>query len=447
MKEYVSSRNACKACTPLGAALVFKGIEGAVSLLHGSQGCSTYMRRYIISHFREPIDIASSNFSESSAVFGGKDNLKTALDNVIKQYDPKLIGVATTCLAETIGESVGMILQEYIRERSGKNLPIIIEVSTPSYTGTHIDGFHKTVRAIVKSISDGENMHKRINVFPGLVSPADIRYLKEILTDFGVPHSILPDYSQTLDSGDWEHYQRIPEGGTPIAEIISMGGAPASIEFGSSIERTGTAAEYLADHFQIPRYGFCVPVGIRQSDILFKFLEEYSGRATPEKYTRERGRLVDSYFDGHKYIFGKKAVVYGEEDFVIAVSSFLSEIGATPALCVSGGESGRFSELLERTVPGIGATAVVKEGSDFMEAAELAEKLSPDFVIGNSKGYPLSKHLKIPLVRVGFPVHDRIGGQRLLHVGYRGAQILFDSIINTLLENKQESSPVGYMYQ
>ncbi|MGO9826043.1 MAG: nitrogenase component 1, partial [Terriglobales bacterium] len=63
---YVSTRNACKMCAPLGASLVFRGIEGAVPFLHGSQGCATYMRRYIISHFREPMDIAASGFSESS---------------------------------------------------------------------------------------------------------------------------------------------------------------------------------------------------------------------------------------------------------------------------------------------------------------------------------------------------------------------------------------------
>ena len=58
--SHVSTTNACKLCTPLGATLAFKGVEGAIPFLHGSQGCATYMRRYIISHFREPMDIASS---------------------------------------------------------------------------------------------------------------------------------------------------------------------------------------------------------------------------------------------------------------------------------------------------------------------------------------------------------------------------------------------------
>ncbi|MFZ0051635.1 MAG: nitrogenase component 1, partial [Desulfobaccales bacterium] len=63
-KAYVSTTNACKLCKPLGACLAFRGVEGAVPFLHGSQGCATYMRRYIISHFREPMDIASSSLGE-----------------------------------------------------------------------------------------------------------------------------------------------------------------------------------------------------------------------------------------------------------------------------------------------------------------------------------------------------------------------------------------------
>src|ERR1035437_1389587 len=88
-----ATRNACRLCTPLGACLAFKGVDGAVPFLHGSQGCSTYIRRYLISHFREPVDIAASNFSEQSAIFGGAENLKTALRNVIRSYSPTCVGV------------------------------------------------------------------------------------------------------------------------------------------------------------------------------------------------------------------------------------------------------------------------------------------------------------------------------------------------------------------
>ncbi len=69
-------------------------------------------------------------------------------------------------------------------------------------------------------------------------------------------------------------------------------------------------------------------------------------RATPEKHALERGRLIDAYVDGHKYIFDKKAIVYGEEDLVIGLTAFLAEIGVRPVLCASGGRSGKFEQAI-----------------------------------------------------------------------------------------------------
>jgi nitrogenase molybdenum-iron protein NifN len=123
--------NACKLCTPLGACLAFKGIEGAVPYLHGSQGCATYMRRYIISHYNEPIDIASSSLSEKHAVYGGGPNLKLGLTNVAAKYRPQLIGIATTCLTETIGDDVRMYLHQYAEDTKGSGACPPLSTSRP----------------------------------------------------------------------------------------------------------------------------------------------------------------------------------------------------------------------------------------------------------------------------------------------------------------------------
>jgi nitrogenase molybdenum-iron protein NifN len=60
----------------------------------------------------------------------------------------------------------------------------------------------------------------------------------------------------------------------------------------------------------------------------------------PKKYEKERGRLVDAYIDGHKAVSGKRAVIYGEADFVASMASFLDEIGIVPALCATGASKG-----------------------------------------------------------------------------------------------------------
>ena len=441
----VATINACKLCTPLGACLAFRGIEGCVPFLHGSQGCATYIRRYLISHFREPMDVASSSFSESTAIYGGGDNLKAGLINVTRQYNPDIIGVATTCLSETIGDDVRLYLSEY-RGEHGSDGPILTSVSTPSYQGTHIDGFHGAVRSIVEQLAEGGPKRCQINLLPGLVSPADLRHLKEILSDFGLNYTILPDYSETLDGPAAREYDKIPKGGTTISSIREMGTARATVELGDSLQLKNTAAKLLKDRFEVPRYVVGLPIGVNETDCFFTLISHLSLQEVPEKYVLERGRLIDAYVDGHKYVFGKRAVIYGDEDMVIGLASFLLEVGITPIICATGGENSRLSEKIRSFTPATTDPIMIQEGVDFMEIATETEKLSPDLMIGSSKGYSIARKLGIPLIRVGFPIHDRFGGHRTLHLGYKGAQILFDRIVNAILEHKQETSPVGYSY-
>ncbi|MEI8186043.1 MAG: nitrogenase component 1 [Chlorobiaceae bacterium] len=443
-----ATQNACKLCNPLGACLAFRGIENCVPFLHGSQGCATYIRRYLISHYKEPIDIASSNFHEETAVFGGSHNLKIGLKNVSKQYKPEVIGVATTCLSETIGDDVPMILREYQAEfKNGSPMPIMIHASTPSYMGSHIDGFHAAVRATVKTLAEQGAQKKLINIFPNMVSPADIRHLKEILEDFKVPYMLLPDYSQTMDGGPWGEYHRIPPGGTPASAIAMAGSAIASIEFGSTLDASKSAAGFLEETFGVPRYHMALPIGIKESDKFFTLLETLTQQERPEKYDEERRRLIDAYADGHKYVFEKKVIIYGEEDLVVGMAAFLSEIGIIPVLCASGGKSGLLRKSIKELVPNMEELGIkVREGVDFVDIEDEAKLLNPDFLIGNSKGYTMSRKNNIPLLRLGFPIHDRFGGQRMHHLGYRGTQELFDRIVNSVIEQRQNASSIGYTY-
>lgn len=448
---YISTTNACKLCKPLGACLAFRGIEGAVPFLHGSQGCATYMRRYIISHFREPMDIASSSLGEKHAVYGGGPNLKLGIKNVTAKYGAKLIGVATTCLTETIGDDVPAIVKEYRRENEAasdaQDMPILVTVSTPSFAGAHMEGFHAAVKAVVDQAATGDEATDAVNLFPGFLSPADIRHLREIFEDFCLRDITLPDISETLDAPVLDEYKKLPDGGTPLADIVKMGGSRASIEFGRTLFDQPTAGKLLSERFGVPLHQVGAPIGLRETDAFFALLEKFSNCPTPAKHASERGRLIDAYIDGHKYVFGKRAIVYGEEDLVIGLTAFLAEIGIKPVLCASGGQSGRLSQAIAEVTGGIlTESPIVRHGVDFYEIAEDAESLSPDLVLGHSKGYHLARKWNVPHIRVGFPIHDRFGGHRMLHVGYRGSQNLLDNIVNAIIEKKQEDSPVGYGY-
>jgi len=451
-EDFAVTRNACKLCTPLGATLAFKGLRDSVCILHGSQGCATYIRRYMISHFREPMDIASSNFTEHTAVFGGKNNLHTALDNLVQSYNPKIIGVATTCLAETIGEDLPAILRDWQAGRQAKNLPCpeLVAVNTPSYNGTHREGFQSALRETVVQLALKKPIPAlslpRINLISGMVSPADLRWLGQTLDSFGLPATMVPDYSETLDGGLWSEYTAIPSGGTSLEQIQAMSGASATIELGALPHHAGSAGTKLRDH-GIPLHSLDLPMGFNLTDRFLESLAALSGLPIPAEMQAKRSRLADSYVDAHKYLSGLRVMIYGEEDLVVGMASLLLETGVNLVLAASGGKSG----LLESRLPEIltaypKAKPIVRSGIDFIDLESEARAANVQLALGSSKGFKLARAMDIPLIRLGFPVHDRFGGQRIQHLGYEGAQQIFDSLINTVLEREQERNPIGYTY-
>ena len=445
-KSYVSTTNPCRMCRPIGACLAFRGVENSLVLLHGSQGCSTYMRRYISSHFHEPVDIASSSLSEKSAVYGGEESLKQGIRNVAAKYSPSVLGVATTCLTETIGDNVEMIIKDVCREEPALRGMEIIPVSTPSYSGSHVDGFWESCVAILARLAKGGGKTEAINLFPGFLSPADIRHLKEIMEDFGAPYMILPDLAETLDAGIDGNYRRIPEGGTPAGDIGQSGAAAFSLEFNLTGGPDQSASLLLERRFDVPGERLPLPIGIRHCDLFFKTISEMVLNGVPQKYRQERSRLLDAMVDAHKYLFGRRAAIYGDPDFVLGMASFLVDVGVIPAVCASGGGNSKYVEEINKICAGLEPPPVILRETDFDEIGQRAEMAGVDLLVGSSKGNHIARKLSVPLVRVGFPLHDRIGGQRILHIGYRGTMNLLDILTNTIIAREQEDLGYGYSY-
>ena len=453
-----ATQNACKMCAPLGASLAFAGIRGCISILHGSQGCATYIRRYLISHFREPMDIASSSFSEEDAIFGGGRNLKMGIDNVCEAYSPEVIGIATTCLAETIGEDVPQILREYRESKDPETrakLPTLLQVSTPSYTGDHWEGYHKTVRAVVEQICklepkspESPKKESPLLLLPGMLSCEDFRFLKNLVSSFDLPTVLAPDYSDTLDGGSWSNYHRIPDGGTNIASISNALSSKKVLSLGAiSSEQPESAGRFLEKEYGSHLHSLPLPMGIRATDALLETLESISGNPTPQALISERARLVDAYVDGHKYLSGKTAVVFADPDLLVGICSLLNEIGIQVVGAATGSKIKKLEDLIHPAKNRLNsAKTVFLPNADHAAIASLCRDVKPDLLIGNSKGYPISRELDIPLVRCGMPIHDRVGAQRTLHLGYAGAQRLFDTIVNTLLQHRQDTNEIGFSY-
>ncbi|VBB07456.1 nitrogenases component 1 alpha and beta subunits signature 1 [Lucifera butyrica] len=432
------NENPCNMCMPMGGILPLKGIERSMVILHGSQGCSTYMRRHISEHFSEPIDIGSSSLNEKGTIYGGEKNLRLALDNIRKVYNPQLIGVLTTCLAETIGEDVNRITAEY-REQNGLDDLFIVPVSTPGYGGSHAEGYFYTLRAIIAQLAAPAPKHNKINLLLPNLSPADIREIKRLLAVMQVDYTLCPDISDTLDRPFVRPYTKMPEGGTRIADIRAMPGAPATIQMGMTVADDLSPGKYLADTFGVPLYTVPIPLGVENTDRFLAVLSEITGRPVPEALQRERGRLLDCMVDSHKYNFQGRSVIFGEPELVYAVTAVCMENGIFPVAVATGSRPGPLRAVLSQLTRDCPEPVEFLEEADFVQIRTVSRQKKANIAIGHSDGRYLTEREGIPLVRIGFPILDRVGGPRLLSVGYTGTAVFLDRLTNTLLEAKHGS--------
>ena len=429
------NENQCQMCMPLGGVIAFKGIENTMVISHGSQGCSTYMRLANVEHFNEPVDIASSGLNEKQTIYGGEANLKKAIDNVLRVYQPKVIGILTTCLSETMGEDLDRIVASYVEERNLTGIDII-PVPTPSYSGSHTEGFWAATRGVIAHFAKPAERHNRINVIIPHISTADIREIKRILGIMGIEYTLVPDYSLTLDRPYGGRYQKIPPGGTRTEDIAWMPGAPMTIQFGLTSLDAHSPGKFLEDQFGVPLVNLPLPIGVEAVDRFIDTLRGITCGPVPEQLALERGWLLDAMADSHKYNAEGRPVIYGEPELVYAFTRLCTENGAPPVVIASGTKNSRLAGMLMPVLADADDKPVLLEEADFAAIDAAAGCAEANIAVGHSGGKFLTERRGMPVVRVGFPIHDRTGGQRILSVGYNGTLAFLDRFTNTLLEAK-----------
>jgi len=434
--------NPCKMCMPMGSVSAFYGISKSMSILHGSQGCSTYIRRHMATHYNEPVDIASSSLTEEGTVFGGTKNLLKGLENLIKLYNPEVIGVSTTCLAETIGEDVPAIIKQF-KDEHPEVTATIIPVSSPGYGGSQYEGFFRALHAIVRHVPMDSAPNNLVNIITGHLSAADTRALKALLDACGLDYVLLPDLSQNLDGGHEDDYNRLPQYGTTLARIGRMAGARITLELSPFCPEEYSPGAYLRDTWGVPLLRMNLPVGLRDTDAFVATLEALGG-SIPAAVREERARYLDAMIDAHKYNAQCRVAVFGEPDMVLALVRATSENGAVPVVAATGSRCAAFEKTL---APDMAQATETQFSGDFdilnfadfagIENALLARKAN--LMLGNSDGRRIEESHHVPLLRYGFPIHDRVGGQRTRLLFYDGSLCLMEATANAMLQHTENS--------
>lgn len=431
--------NPLKSSQPLGAAFAYLGVDGAVPLFHGSQGCTSFALVLFVRHFKETIPLQTTAMDEIATILGGADHLEEAILNLKSRTKPKLIGVCTTALVETRGEDFAGDLAA-IKARRAADLAgtEVVLAQTPDFDGAIEEGWAKAVTAMIEGITDrapgrrAEPGHRaerdRVNILPGWhLTVADIEHLRAMVEAFGLDPVILPDVSGSLDGTVPDRWIPTTYGGTSIDDIRTLGDARHTIAIG---EHMRAPAARLAELTGVDYSLFRDLTGLKAVDRFVMLLSELSGRPVPAGIRRRRAQAQDALLDGHFHFGGKRIAIAAEPDHLYALACFFTGLGADIHAAVT---TTGHSKILER-IP-----------CDSVQVGDLGdlERLATgaDLIVTHSHGRQAAERLGLPLMRVGFPIFDRLGSQHLLSVGYQGLRDLIFRTSNIFQEARREPVP------
>ncbi|OGW75554.1 MAG: hypothetical protein A3J81_07175, partial [Nitrospirae bacterium RIFOXYB2_FULL_43_5] len=316
--------NPLKHSQSIGAAIAFQGIDKALPIIHGAQGCTFLGKVLLTKHFREPIALASTRLFTEDVVMGSGESITNVVKGVIEKNNPDLIGILTSGLSEVKGDDVASAIKN-LKFKIQDSRCQIINVATPDYEGGLETGYAKAVEAVIESIvakNDKTLRHSGLSgIFPkkdcrqaamtdnlyvnvlvgSHLTPADFTELREMIESFGLKPIILPDLS-ALD-GSRQGISALSLGGTKIDEIKEMSKSEFTIAIGASM---AASVKKLKDRFNIEYKALESIAGLMDTDVLMETLSMLSGKPIPQKYERQRRILIDGMRDAHFYYGSKK---------------------------------------------------------------------------------------------------------------------------------------------
>jgi len=416
----------------LGATLAYLGIDRMLGLLHGAQGCSTFIRLQLSRHFKESIALNSTAMSEDAAIFGGWENLKAGLGRVIEKFRPGVVGVMTSGLTETMGDDVRSAIVQFRKERPEHADVPVVWASTPDYCGSLEEGYAAAVEAIVSTLPEGGNpIPGQVNLLPGAhLTPADVEALKELVESFGLTVLSIPDVANALDGHIDDEVSPLSTGGIPVEEIRKAGRSVATIYVGDSLAKAALA---LRENFGIPAHGFASATGLAEVDRLVATLSAISGRPLSPAQRRWRSRLMDAMVDSH-YQFGRKKVAVAlESDHLKSMVRFLAGMGCEITAAITATRT--------RGLDALPAESVVVGDLEDLEAAGKGA----DLLVANSNGRQAAAKLGVKAhLRAGLPVFDRLGAHQKVWAGYRGTLNLVFEVANLFQANASEAQKLAH---
>lgn len=429
-----------KASQTMGGALAILGLARSMPLLHGSAGCTAFAKVFFVRHFREPVPLQTTAMDQVSSVMGADDNLVEALRVICEKQKPAVVGLLTTALAETQGCDLHSALHQFRREYPQYAGVAVVAANTPDFAGSFESGFAATVQAIIETLVPEDRSRvgqrpRQVNVLcSASLTPGDLEFVAESIESFGLRPLLIPDLSGSLDGHlDDAAFNPLTTGGLTLDELATAGQSAATLVVGPSLDG---AAAALAARTGVPQRRFGLLLGLDAVDAWLLALAEISGNPVPARWQKQRRQLQDAMLDTHFMLGDARVAIAADPDLLLGCDALLRGMGAQTVAAVV---PARAVALAESPL----ARVQVGDLDDLERAARAGEA---QLILGNSHALASAERLGVPLLRIGFPQYDLLGGFQRCWSGYRAsAQALFD-LANLLAGQHHGIAPYYSIY-
>jgi nitrogenase molybdenum-iron protein beta chain len=230
-----------------------------------------------------------------------------------------------------------------------------------------------------------------------------------------------------------------PKGGATVSQITSAGDSAFTVSLGRTASLP--AAKLLDTKCGVPFTNLDLPIGISAMDAFVDCLRKTAGVSVPDSIMVERGQVVDVMTDMHQYFYGKKVALVGDPDQLVSLVQFLTDMDMKILYVVTGTPAGEKFEERIRSFTGDDTIIKYGAGADMFYFHQLVKSGKPDLIFGNTYAKYIARDEDIPLIRIGFPIYDRVGHQYFPVVGYRGAMRLMEKILNAVMDRQDRDAP------
>ena len=429
-----------KASQTMGGALAILGLARSMPLLHGSAGCTAFAKVFFVRHFREPVPLQTTAMDQVSSVMGADDNVVEALRVICEKQNPAVIGVLTTALAETQGCDLHSALHEFRREYPEFKDVAVIPVNTPDFAGSFESGFAATLKAIVETLVPERRDQvgrrpRQVNVLCSAnLTPGDLEFIAESIDSFGLRPLLIPDLSGSLDGHlDDAAFNPLTTGGLALDELATAGQSAATLVVGQSLH---AAADALAARTGVPDRRFGLLLGLQAVDAWLMALAEISGNPVPERWQRQRRQLQDVMLDTHFMLGDARVAIAADPDLLLGFDTLLRGMGSQTVAAVVPARSPALADS---------PLACIQVG-DLEDLEHVALEHGAQLILGNSHALPAAQRLGVPLLRMGFPQYDLLGGFQRCWSGYRASGPALFDLANLLVEHHHGIAPYHSIY-